>query len=90
LLPLPLTGLLVERVIYKVNSFQFTRSARLVLALQSNFSRRKITLRYAALTGKGGSGKVLAVVSGGNIDLAKFTELVSASQPHPRGTGTPA
>jgi len=24
---------LVERVIYKVNSFQFTRSARLVLAL---------------------------------------------------------
>jgi hypothetical protein len=57
---------------------------------QSNFSRRKIILRYAALTGKCGSGKVLAVVSGGNIDLAKFTELVSASQPHPGGTGTPA
>ena len=32
LLPLALAGLLVERVIYKVNSFQFTRSARLVLA----------------------------------------------------------
>jgi hypothetical protein len=32
--PLALAGLLVERVIYKVNSFQFTRSARLVLALQ--------------------------------------------------------
>jgi threonine dehydratase len=31
----------------------------------------------AALTGKCGSGKVVAVVSGGNIDLAKFTELVS-------------
>jgi hypothetical protein len=34
LLPLALAGLLVERVIHKVNSFQFTRSARLVLALQ--------------------------------------------------------
>jgi threonine dehydratase len=33
----------------------------------------------AALTGKCGSGKVVAIVSGGNIDLAKFTELVSAS-----------
>ena len=33
LLPLALAGLLVERVIYKVNSFQFTRSTRLVLAL---------------------------------------------------------
>ncbi len=36
LLPLALAGLLVERVIYKVNSFQFTRSARLLLALQRN------------------------------------------------------
>jgi len=33
----------------------------------------------AALSGKCGSGKVVAVVSGGNIDLAKFTELVSAT-----------
>lgn len=33
----------------------------------------------AALTGKCGTGKVVAVVSGGNIDLAKFTELVSAA-----------
>jgi threonine dehydratase len=32
----------------------------------------------AALTGKCGRGKVVAVVSGGNIDLSKFTELVSA------------
>jgi threonine dehydratase len=32
----------------------------------------------AALKGKCGSGNVVAVVSGGNIDLAKFTELVSA------------
>ncbi len=32
----------------------------------------------AALSGKCGSGKVVAVVSGGNIDLSKFHELVSA------------
>jgi threonine dehydratase len=32
----------------------------------------------AALSGNCGAGKVVAVVSGGNIDLAKFTELVSA------------
>jgi threonine dehydratase len=32
----------------------------------------------AALTGKCGSGKVVAIVSGGNIDLSRFTELVSA------------
>jgi threonine dehydratase len=31
----------------------------------------------AALTGKCGAGKVVAVVSGGNIDLAKFNELTS-------------
>ena len=36
LLPRTLAELLVERVIYKVNSFQFTRSARLLLALQRN------------------------------------------------------
>jgi len=31
----------------------------------------------AALSGKCGSGKVVAVVSGGNIDLSKFGELTS-------------
>ena len=45
LLPLALTGLLVERVIYKVNSFQFTRSTRLVLALQ-----RKANCAYLCAT----------------------------------------
>jgi len=30
----------------------------------------------AALTGKAGDGPVVAVVSGGNIDLAKFAELI--------------
>jgi hypothetical protein len=37
-----LVWLLVERAIYKVNSFQFTRTARLILALQvSGTPRRK-------------------------------------------------
>ena len=31
----------------------------------------------AALSGKCGSGRVVAVVSGGNIDLSRFAELVS-------------
>ena len=32
----------------------------------------------AALTGKAGSGPIVAVVSGGNIDLAKFSELIGS------------
>jgi threonine dehydratase len=32
----------------------------------------------AALSGKAGTGKVVAVVSGGNIDLSRFAELVGA------------
>jgi threonine dehydratase len=31
----------------------------------------------AALTGKAGPGPIVAIVSGGNIDLAKFCELIS-------------
>ncbi len=33
----------------------------------------------AALTGKAGPGPVVAIVSGGNIDLAKFFELIAAA-----------
>jgi threonine dehydratase len=33
----------------------------------------------AALTGKAGQGPVVAIVSGGNIDLAKFCELINAT-----------
>ena len=33
----------------------------------------------AALTGKCGPGKVVAVISGGNIDLARFNELISTA-----------
>jgi len=31
----------------------------------------------AALTGKAGKGPIVAIVSGGNIDLKKFFELIS-------------
>ena len=34
----------------------------------------------AALSGRAGTGKIVAVVSGGNIDLSRFAELVGASQ----------
>jgi len=33
----------------------------------------------AALTGKAGPGPVVAIVSGGNIDLEKFFELVGGA-----------
>ena len=33
----------------------------------------------AALTGKAGDGPIVAIVSGGNIDLAKFAELIGAT-----------
>lgn len=34
----------------------------------------------AALSGRAGSGKIVAIVSGGNIDLDKFAQLVAQSQ----------
>ena len=36
----------------------------------------------AALSGRAGGGKVVAVVSGGNIDLARFAAVVGACPPH--------
>jgi threonine dehydratase len=33
----------------------------------------------AALTGKAGRGPLVAIVSGGNVDLPKFCELISSS-----------
>jgi threonine dehydratase len=33
----------------------------------------------AALSGKAGQGPIVAIVSGGNVDLAKFFELISAT-----------
>jgi threonine dehydratase len=35
----------------------------------------------AALSGRGGAGKIVAVVSGGNIDLSTFAALVGACEP---------
>jgi threonine dehydratase len=37
----------------------------------------------AALTGKAGQGPIVAIVSGGNIDLQKFSDLIATS---PGGT----
>src|SRR4051794_35024151 len=34
----------------------------------------------AALTGKAGNGPIVAIVSGGNIDLQKFTELIGSNK----------
>ena len=34
----------------------------------------------AALTGEAGEGPIVCVISGGNIDLAKFAELVAAGR----------
>ena len=33
----------------------------------------------AALTGKAGNGPIVAIISGGNIDMKKFCELIGAS-----------
>lgn len=37
----------------------------------------------AALSGRAGSGKIVAVVSGGNIDLSTFASLIGACDNHP-------
>ena len=37
----------------------------------------------AALTGKAGQGPIVAIVSGGNIDLGKFAELIGAGEKAP-------
>ncbi len=41
----------------------------------------------AALTGKAGMGPIVAIVSGGNIDLAAFSELIGAVPPSATETG---
>jgi len=33
----------------------------------------------AALTGKAGQGPIVAIISGGNIDLKKFSELIEST-----------
>jgi threonine dehydratase len=43
----------------------------------------------AALSGRAGSGKVVAVVSGGNIDLPRFAALVGACASRPAAHNHP-
>ena len=38
--------------------------------------RRDAFALAAALTGKAGNGPIVAIVSGGNVDLKKFSELI--------------
>ena len=47
------------------------------LVKSDRFPRRGTAIA-AALSGRAGTGKIVAVVSGGNIDLARFSELVNA------------
>jgi threonine dehydratase len=44
----------------------------------------------AALTGRAGAGPIVAIVSGGNIDLTVFAELIGATPLHSTGTNGPA
>ena len=43
----------------------------------------------AALSGRAGTDNVVAVVSGGNIDLPKFASLVGACNPNPNPNPNP-
>ncbi|MBI5835760.1 MAG: pyridoxal-phosphate dependent enzyme [Candidatus Eisenbacteria bacterium] len=44
----------------------------------------------AALTGNAGAGPIVAIVSGGNIDLESFSELIGAIPPRANGADAPA
>ncbi len=44
----------------------------------------------AALTGKAGPGPIVAIVSGGNVDLEKFAELIAAAAETESGAGAGA
>jgi len=45
-----------------------------VIAIEEGSSGERLA---AALTGKAGQGPIVAIVSGGNIDLEKFSELIA-------------
>jgi threonine dehydratase len=64
---------------YIVVTLKETRSAMRLLAEKARIiSEGAGALPLAAaLTGKAGKGPIVAIVSGGNIDLDKFSELVS-------------
>jgi hypothetical protein len=54
------------------------RAMKLVTNGPMSYRRRRRHAIAAALGGRAGMGKVVAVVSGGNIDLSKFASLVGA------------
>lgn len=67
---------------YIVVSLEETRNAMRLMAEKARIiSEGAGALPLAAaLTGKAGQGPIVAVVSGGNIDLKKFSELIGASE----------
>jgi len=65
-----------------VSSLEETRRAMAIVAARNHIvcEGAAACAVAAALSGKAGDGKIVAVVSGGNIDLSKFSELVAAPQ----------
>lgn len=63
-----------------VTSLDETRRAMLLVAARNHLicEGAAACAVAAGLTGKAGSGKIVCVVSGGNIDLGRFADLVSA------------
>ena len=66
---------------YIVVSLEETRNAMRLMAEKARIvSEGAGALPLAAaLTGKAGQGPIVCVVSGGNIDLKKFSELIEAA-----------
>jgi threonine dehydratase len=62
-----------------VTSLEETRRAMILVAARNHVicEGAAACAVAAGLTGKAGSGKIVCVVSGGNIDLSRFAELVS-------------
>ena len=62
-----------------VSTLEETRQAMRIVAMRNHVIAEGAgaCAVAAGLSGKCGSGKVVCVVSGGNIDLAKFAELVT-------------
>jgi threonine dehydratase len=66
---------------YLVVTLEQTKNAMRLLAEKARvFAEGAGALPVAAvLSGKAGSGPIVAIVSGGNIDLQKFCDLISQS-----------
>jgi threonine dehydratase len=63
-----------------VTSLEETRRAMSIVALRNRLicEGAAACAVAAGLSGQAGTGKIVCIVSGGNIDLSKFSELVSA------------